>query len=845
MDTTFETTNQEKVDDTFVELTDYYKKQIQQEKVQKAKGKSELPIRNLRSRKESELLSSQEKDEPSSLPPRQEETISPQFAFADPTPSKQQMKKSDRIANNPPHFSFSKPSSLSQTLSEELPPDKPPFVSNKDTTHSETQEREILERSAGTQLEEVEQTAREIVEHSPPANANLPITPQHIPSMTLDELGNLLNINLHPDPATLTAARHEQRSAPPVGNQSNQQLLETPIRDMGNRHPKLAALKQHYTQSTISQTPGITTGATRPLAQSTPMNAPGIPIDHTTRLDPIEETGNYTQNTHINQPSYAPRLSTSLLPGLIPLGLMDSDSSESEIPIQDNRECISEYIRYPKVKSTRDSLLSRKGNYAVFTSSDCKFASKNVRAMIELNYFEPDQIKKFVNKIPSGILINRKDNLFIFLIFVKEKYFQDGEVSDLQEGLKALKKLILENKIPCVRISCKGDMFDNIPELWFRKLIGRIFKEDTAAITLCYGEITTPPLEERPGIIQEYHSSIVGGHKGVNRTYKRIRERFAWPNLKDQVQEAIRKCESCQREKLVRLTTRSPMIITDTAHEAFEKISLDTVGPLPRTRNGNKHILTILDNLTKYCLAIPIPDLKASTIADAFAQNFIAYFGAPKAILTDRGTSFMSELLKELASIFRIKKYATSGYRPQSNGSLERSHQSLIDYIKHFTDVYDNWDELLPYATMSFNTSVNASTNFSPFHLVFGKPPRMPSEFSPVNERETYGQYAVDLRTRLDEIQEIAREHLTQAKQKSKERYDSSQRPVKFSIGDEVFVLREPKTNKLDSNYVGPYQIIKILDHNTAVVKNERGKEILKHMDKLKHAYISSTSDEE
>ena len=71
----------------------------------------------------------------------------------------------------------------------------------------------------------------------------------------------------------------------------------------------------------------------------------------------------------------------------------------------------------------------------------------------------------------------------------------------------------------------------------------------------------------------------------------------------------------------------------------------------------------------------------------------------------------------------------TSGYRPQSNGSLERSHAVLMDYVRAYAENYDDWDQLLPFAMFSYNTSVNSAITFTPFELVFGKIARTTSSF--------------------------------------------------------------------------------------------------------------------
>ena len=88
---------------------------------------------------------------------------------------------------------------------------------------------------------------------------------------------------------------------------------------------------------------------------------------------------------------------------------------------------------------------------------------------------------------------------------------------------------------------------------------------------------------------------------------------------------------------MVRLKTRQPMIITDTPGTVFDKIALDIVGPLPKTKNNNEYILTMQDQLSKFSLALPLQNELAITIADAFIKHFICIFGAPEVILTDQG----------------------------------------------------------------------------------------------------------------------------------------------------------------------------------------------------------------
>ena len=142
----------------------------------------------------------------------------------------------------------------------------------------------------------------------------------------------------------------------------------------------------------------------------------------------------------------------------------------------------------------------------------------------------------------------------------------------------------------------------------------------------------------------------------MNKIYREIREKYIWPGIKERVTEFIRNCDICPKQKIVRAKIHEPIQITDT----FDKVSLDTIEKLPITPDGNKHILTMQDNLSKYCIVVPIPDISVTTIAHAIAKHSFLQYGASRAVLTDRGGSFINDLLRKLSNIFGVKQVTTS-----------------------------------------------------------------------------------------------------------------------------------------------------------------------------------------
>ena len=250
-----------------------------------------------------------------------------------------------------------------------------------------------------------------------------------------------------------------------------------------------------------------------------------------------------------------------------------------------------------------------------------------------------------------------------------------------------------------MRLSKQNDLTDKMPFSTFSDVLKETLKDCECHIFICYGTTTIPPDDIRNKIIEENHDSIIGGHRGITKTYRRIRERYFWQGMKDDITEYLRNCTKCQELKLVRIKNREPMIITDTPIEPFAKISIDTVGPLSITSDGNKHILTVQDNLTKYCIAIAVPNTQAETIADALATYIITTYGSPRIILSDKAPALIGKVMQQLSKIFRIDQVTTSGYRPQSNGALERSHLVLTEYIRQYIEKYEDWNKILPFAT--------------------------------------------------------------------------------------------------------------------------------------------------
>ena len=163
----------------------------------------------------------------------------------------------------------------------------------------------------------------------------------------------------------------------------------------------------------------------------------------------------------------------------------------------------------------------------------------------------------------------------------------------------------------------------------------------------------------------------------------------------------------------------------------------------------------------------------------------------------------MSQRMNSFAALFQIKQYHSSAYHPQSLGALERSHHTYVEYLRHYSTKV-TWDQWLPYAMFSFNTSVHESTGITPHEAVFGRKVGLSSEIAEENVPLTYKSMVDELLNKIVEAESLCAARLEAAKQRCKKYYYLKLNEKAFQVGEDVMVLVE-KSDKLDAYCEGPY----------------------------------------
>lgn len=165
------------------------------------------------------------------------------------------------------------------------------------------------------------------------------------------------------------------------------------------------------------------------------------------------------------------------------------------------------------------------------------------------------------------------------------------------------------------------------------------------------GQLVVPQNQAlRTWILSWAHDSTEGAHRGGARMYEWLRTRVYWTNLATDAQRYANGCEACQRNKPdLRGRQGLPMSI-ETPQRAGEVLCMDFVGPFARSADGlYTHVLVVVDKLTRYVMYIPLGDnATAQVVFGALDQRWLAIFGPPKAIISDRDARFTSHYWADL-----------------------------------------------------------------------------------------------------------------------------------------------------------------------------------------------------
>lgn len=337
------------------------------------------------------------------------------------------------------------------------------------------------------------------------------------------------------------------------------------------------------------------------------------------------------------------------------------------------------------------------------------------------------------------------------------------------------------------------------------------------------------PREWTYRIFENIHSL---SHAGTKPTQRAISDRFVWHGLKKDVKKWCRECNECQASKIHR-HVKAPIVSRLPPSGRFRSLHVDLVGPLPPSE-GNTYLFTIIDRFTRWPEAIPLADSTSSTCAKALIRHWIARFGIPDDITSDRGAQFTSALWMELGKLLGIQLHNTTAYHPQANGMVERLHRQLKASLKARTTT-PFWMDHLPIVLLGIRIAWREDPDCSPAELVYGTTLRLPGEFiDPTTSRTSQPSS-----TFLRDLQHYM--HSALPPPPSYHSLPSTHLPSKLSETGYVYVRVDSHRAPLQRPYDGPFRILQTADKHFTLDINGRHKKI--SVDRLKVAYTTTTSN--
>ncbi|GJT88480.1 reverse transcriptase domain-containing protein [Tanacetum coccineum] len=277
-------------------------------------------------------------------------------------------------------------------------------------------------------------------------------------------------------------------------------------------------------------------------------------------------------------------------------------------------------------------------------------------------------------------------------------------------------------------------------------------------------------------IMDEAHKSKYSVHPGADKMYLYILE---WIRLKAEHQ-------------------RPPGLLQQPEIPEWEwdKITMDFITKLPRSKNGQDTIWVIVDRLTKSAHFLAIrEDYSTKRLARIYIKEIVARHGVPMSIILDKDGRFTSRCWQTIQKALGTRLDMSTAYHPQTNGQSERTIQTLEDMLRACViDFGGSWDVHLPLAEFSYNNNYHSSIRCAPFEALYGRKCRSPVLWAEIGKSSLIGPELVQETT--DKVV-LIKEKLKAARDRQKSYANNRRKPLEFEVGDRILERVGPVAYRL------------------------------------------------
>ena len=221
-------------------------------------------------------------------------------------------------------------------------------------------------------------------------------------------------------------------------------------------------------------------------------------------------------------------------------------------------------------------------------------------------------------------------------------------------------------------------------------------------------------------MIQSIHDSPLSGHPGRESTRELLAREYTWPGMIQDVCRFVRNCNTCGKSKIWREQKHGLLKPLPIPERIWSELSVDFITGLAPSKDCTS-IMVVTDRLSKSIIVLSMKGTRIIDVAQTLLEHIFQHYGLPTAIVSDRGTQFVSMLWTEVYRLVKITRRLSTAFYPETDGATERANQELETYFRIFTSFqYEDWAFQLPIAMLALNSRVSQSTRLSPFFMTHG-----------------------------------------------------------------------------------------------------------------------------
>lgn len=308
------------------------------------------------------------------------------------------------------------------------------------------------------------------------------------------------------------------------------------------------------------------------------------------------------------------------------------------------------------------------------------------------------------------------------------------------------------------------------------------------------------------------HSHDMMGHFSERKTLDHLKSRYWFPRMRQVVKKYLKSCVECAYNSN-KVQPRGELHLIEKKDIPFDTVHIDHLGPFIKSTKGNSYLIVVVDAFTKYTIMKALPSTQTKPVLNFLTESFYS-FGAPRRIISDRGTSFTSKMFENFIKDFGIIHVQNATRTPRANGQVERYNRTILQALLASVEDEDRWDQKVKPVQWALNNTYNESIGKTAQQMLMGYIPRDPWPDVLAQQIE------LNQHRNLEIIRSNGLEHITKIQSKQKSQHDNKYGKAKqYNVGDLVMskndaVNSSGSSRKLEAKYKGPYVVVAKLPHD-------------------------------